>query len=236
MSSNSQNISSPSSCIYCREKTPNKGHPYCTNCFKLRTATQRPCFTCKSVSIACKPAFQVTGPMKRLYCTDCTKQYYYSKRAKDVTPVEHIEHVQRVEHIEHIEPIVHVLPTVHVTSDTPDVQEDDWINIAYKSTVEKDGTLLEQMKELDKETILEKVRELLKQKEHIIRLLRYENIYFNYIQDNMDQEEMDEDYDPYETVYDELHAVYSNSHHDETPGATPGETANETANEMANVD
>ena len=165
MSASSQNISSPSSCIYCREKTPNKGHPYCTDCFKLRTATQRPCFTCKSVLIPCKPAFTISGPMKRLYCTDCSKQYYKSKHAEPAAPAE-----------------------------TENVKEDEWINIAYESSIEKDRTLLEQMKELDNDTILEKVREMLKEKEIMIRLLRYENICFNYIREDMDQQEIDEVY------------------------------------------
>jgi hypothetical protein len=103
--------------------------------------------------------------MKRLYCTDCSKQYYKSKHAEPAAPAE-----------------------------TENVKEDEWINIAYESSIEKDRTLLEQMKELDNDTILEKVREMLKEKEIMIRLLRYENICFNYIREDMDQQEIDEVY------------------------------------------
>ncbi len=69
-----------SKCIYCREKSPNAGFPYCSDCYKLRSANQRPCCSCKTTMIACIPY----SKMNRVYCSICTKDYNSKNEKKQV--------------------------------------------------------------------------------------------------------------------------------------------------------
>ena len=69
-----------STCIYCREKSPNAGFPYCSDCYKLRSANQRPCCSCKKTMIACLPY----SKMNRVYCSICTADYKSKKEKEKV--------------------------------------------------------------------------------------------------------------------------------------------------------
>ena len=69
-----------SKCIYCTEKAPNKGYPLCSDCYKLRSSSERPCFVCKKIMIPCVPY----SKMKRLYCTTCSEEYKAKQKEKQV--------------------------------------------------------------------------------------------------------------------------------------------------------
>ena len=67
-------------CIYCREKSPNAGFPYCSDCYKLRAANQRPCCSCKKTMIACIPY----SKLYRVFCSVCTTDYKSKNEKKQV--------------------------------------------------------------------------------------------------------------------------------------------------------
>ena len=80
-----------SKCIYCTEKAPNKGFPLCSDCFNLRSQSERPCCACKKTMVSCVPH----SKMKRVYCMPCTDAYKAKQQEKQVkieipetTPVE----------------------------------------------------------------------------------------------------------------------------------------------------
>lgn len=85
-------------CIYCLDKPANVGYPYCPDCFKMRSATERPCCSCNKIMIPCIPY----TTMKRVFCVECTEKNKINKQKKQVKIA--IPKSKFVEPVEPIEP------------------------------------------------------------------------------------------------------------------------------------
>jgi hypothetical protein len=129
------------------------------------------------ILVPCTPAVKVAGPMRRLYCTECTSKYHAAK----FIPVALVT------------PVAPVAPTVPVAA--PPVAEDEWIHLAYDASIKKDTEILEGLMDLDKKTIIETVKKMLKEKDELIRLVRCENVCLNIMNEQMVSHANDDDYD-----------------------------------------
>jgi hypothetical protein len=159
-----------SKCIYCQDKTPNAGFPYCSDCFKLRGANERPCCSCKKTMIACTPY----SKMKRIYCTSCTEEYKVKQQTKQVK-VE-IPLTKPCDSCEKV--MVPYLPenkTYSVfceeCSNETEFYETEFYETTYETTYENTTKqhLLQMFEGLSHKEIVDIVYELLDKKEHIIQ-------------------------------------------------------------------